>query len=75
MDCSFYIAEANWPQIIPALAHVDAPLKTFEFSNEQIRRIFYDPLRKVFNLDIIETAKEEKPVKVYPDWRVELCSG
>ena len=36
MDCNFYIAEANWPQIIPALAHVDAPLKTFEFSNEQI---------------------------------------
>jgi superfamily II DNA or RNA helicase len=66
MECSFYIAEANWPQIIPALAHVDAPLKTFEFSNEQIRRIFYDPLRKVFNLDIIETEKEEKPAKVYP---------
>lgn len=66
MECSFFITEANWPQIIPALAHVEAPLKTFEFSNEQIRRIFYDPLRKVFNLDIIEPEKEEKPVKVYP---------
>jgi superfamily II DNA or RNA helicase len=66
VECGFYIAEANWPQIIPSLAHVTAPLKTYEFSNEQIRRIFYDPLRKVFNLDIIASEKEEKPVKIYP---------
>ena len=66
IEASFYIAEANWPQIIPSLAHVNAPLKTFEFSNEQIRRIYYDPLRKVFNLDILESEKEEKPVQVYP---------
>src|SRR5260221_14625859 len=30
MESSFYIAEANWPQIIPSLAHVTAPLKTYE---------------------------------------------
>ena len=65
IECSFYIAEANWPQIIPSLAHVSAPLKTYEFSHEQIRRIYYDPLRKIFNLDILESEKEEKPVKAY----------
>ncbi len=66
VEFTFYIAEANWPQIIPSLATVASPLKTYEFSHEQIRRIFYDPLRKVFNLDIIASEKEEKPVVTYP---------
>ena len=52
VEFSFYIAEANWPQIIPSLATVVSPLKTFEFSHEQIKRLFYDPLRKAFLLDI-----------------------
>ena len=66
VEFTFYIAEANWPQIIPSLATVKSPLKTHEFSHEQIRRIFYDPLRKVFNLDILASEKEEKPVVAYP---------
>ena len=65
VEFSFYIAEANWSLIIPTLASVSAPLKTYEFSHEQIRRIFYDPLRKVFNLDIHLPEKEEA-AEVYP---------
>ncbi|MGH7890625.1 MAG: hypothetical protein ACRENF_08760, partial [Thermodesulfobacteriota bacterium] len=66
VEFTFYVSEANWPQIIPSLITVDAPLKTYEFSHEQIRRIFYDPLRKIFNLDIVAQEAEEKPVVAYP---------
>ncbi len=63
---TFYIAEANWPQLIPALATVVAPLKTYEFSHEQIQRLFYDPLKRVFNLDITSSETEDKNLKTYP---------
>jgi SNF2 family DNA or RNA helicase len=66
VEFTFYIAEANWPQIISSLTTVESLLKTHEFSHEQIRRIFYDPLRKVFNLDILRSEEEEKPVVAYP---------
>lgn len=71
VEFTFYVAEANWPQIIPSLGTVESPLKTHKFSHEQIRRIFYDPLRKVFNLDILESEEAEKPVETYPvgEWR------
>jgi len=63
-DCEFgfYIAEANWAEIIPALMTVNAPLKVFEFSHQQIKRVVYDPLKKAFLLDIapIPERKEEK---------------
>ncbi len=59
-EFSFYISEANWPQIIPSLATVQSPLKVHEFSHEQIRRIFYDPLRKVFHLDILVPETQEE---------------
>jgi superfamily II DNA or RNA helicase len=50
---SFYIAEANWPLIIPTLSTVKSPLIVHEVSHKQIQRIFYDVLRKVFHLDIL----------------------
>ncbi len=53
MDFFFYIAEANWAAIIPTLATVVSPLVVHDVSHRQIRRIFYDPLRKVFHLDIV----------------------
>ena len=51
-ELSFYIAEANWASIIPTLSTVKSPLEVHEVSHKQIRRIFYDQLRKVFLLDI-----------------------
>jgi superfamily II DNA or RNA helicase len=48
----FYISEASWPLIIPTLSTVTSPLVVHEVSHKQIRRIFYDQLRKVFHLDI-----------------------
>lgn len=62
VEFSFYIAEANWSQVIPALATVASPLKTFEFTHQNIRRIIYEPLKKSFLLDIapLEGSKEEQ---------------
>lgn len=62
VEFSFYIAEANWPQIIPSLSTVESPLKTHEFSHEQIKRFFYDPLRKVFHLDIASSGQDKQAV-------------
>ncbi len=55
----FYIAEANWNLIVPALATVESPLKIFELTHRQIKRILYDPLKKVFQLDLGKAPKEE----------------
>jgi SNF2 family DNA or RNA helicase len=70
VEFGFYIAEVNWKQIIPSLSTVDAPLKIFEFTHQQIKRLVYDPLRKAFLLDIPELAldQEEKVEKgtTYP---------
>ncbi len=64
IEVGFYIAEANWSQVIPALSTVDSPLKTFEFTHENIRRFVYDPLRKSFLLDIASKAGEkEEPLQ------------
>lgn len=56
----FYIAKAHWPELIPSLATVKSPLDVHELSHKQIRRIFYDVLRKVFHLDIdLRVEKED----------------
>jgi hypothetical protein len=57
----FYIAEANWPSIITTLSTVTSPLAVHEVSHKQIRRIFYDPLRKVFHLDILLHEETDLP--------------
>jgi superfamily II DNA or RNA helicase len=56
VEFGFYIAEVNWPFLIPSLKTVEAPLKVFDFTPEQIKRLVYDPLRKVFLLDIPQPA-------------------
>ncbi len=38
----FYIAEVNWPWIIPALSTVKAPLQVFGAEDETIEKITYD---------------------------------
>lgn len=66
IEVTFYIAEANWPKLIPSLSTVSSPLKTYEFSHDQIRKIFYDPLKKVFNLDIRIQKDESQIIAAYP---------
>lgn len=59
VQLSFYIAEANWPSIIPTLATAHTSLAVHEVSHKQIQRIFYDQLRKVFHLDILLHQESE----------------
>ncbi len=47
---SFYIAEVNWPLLIPALSTVDSPLPVYEFQEYKIESIRYDPKKRVFKI-------------------------
>lgn len=38
----FYIAEVNWPWMIPALNSVASPLRVFDDEDDQIEKIVYD---------------------------------
>lgn len=72
VEFGFYVAEANWAQIIPALATVESPLRAFEITHNQIKRFVYDPLRKAFLLDIapLSGEKEEKADKLEKNYPV-----
>jgi SNF2 family DNA or RNA helicase len=50
LSVSFYIAEANWPQLIPALSTVDTPLPVHEFQDYKIDAIFYDVKQRLFRI-------------------------
>ncbi len=74
VEMLFYIAEVNWPDIIPALATVNSPLPVHEFQKERIEKILYKALPKQFIIDfaphVLEEKKEaaaEKPIPV-GDW-------
>ncbi len=45
---SFYIAEVNWPQLIPALGTVASPLAVHEFVESKIEKIRYDVEKRRF---------------------------
>ncbi len=61
---SFYIAEANWPQVIPSLSTVKSPLPVYEMQHQQIESIRYDRIRRSFLLDISPIAKGREPKKI-----------
>ncbi len=48
---SFYIAEVNWPQLIPALSTVDSPLPVYEFQEYRIKAIHYDVKQRLFRIE------------------------
>ena len=68
LSVSFYIAEANWPQLIPSLANVVSPLPVHEFQEYKIEKIHYDIKQRQFLIErtllkpspVIE-EKEETP--------------
>lgn len=60
VEVGFYLADVNWPQIIPALATVKSPLFVEEFSYQKIREITYDPQGKRFLLQFSEMKEKEK---------------
>jgi len=57
---SFYIAEANWPQLVPALSTVDSPLPVHEFSGGKIKAIRYEEKRKEL---LIERSLEDSSLE------------
>ncbi|MGR3973878.1 MAG: DEAD/DEAH box helicase [Candidatus Rhabdochlamydia sp.] len=53
----FYIAEANFPSLIPSLLTVNSPLKVENTSSEQIQRITYDEKEEALHLDVCLTQE------------------
>lgn len=57
IESGFYISEANWHDIIPSLSTVNSPLKTHQFSYDEIEKIIYN--KDLGRFDII--YKIEQP--------------
>lgn len=53
-----YIAEANWPQVVPSLATVDSLLPVHELQEQRIQAIRYDEEQKVFLLEVEPLTKQ-----------------
>lgn len=58
----FYISDVNWPWLIPALATVHSPLKTFDEIHEEKRKIHYDADARAFIVEPIEHSRVEPPI-------------
>lgn len=50
ISASFYIAEANWPELIPTLSAVETPLAVHEFQDYKIDAIFYDAKQRLLRV-------------------------
>ncbi len=57
LSFSFYIAEVNWPQIIPALSSVKSPLVVHEFQEYKIKAIHYDVKKRLFRIEKTQLLK------------------
>lgn len=57
----FYLAEVNWPHLIPSLATVNSPLIVEEFIYQKIEKITYDVSAKAFFLDFFAKKEQESP--------------
>ena len=56
IELLFYVAEANYGEIIPSLITVDSPLKVHSYAGKKIKQIFYDEEKSTFK---IQTDEEE----------------
>ncbi|MES2274079.1 MAG: DEAD/DEAH box helicase [Chlamydiota bacterium] len=71
LDIQFYIADVNWPWLIPALSTVNSPLKMFDAEDETIDRIEYDERERTFLISHLgEMPVPQIELKGYPigDW-------
>ncbi|MBM3184082.1 MAG: hypothetical protein FJZ64_02100, partial [Chlamydiae bacterium] len=50
----FYIAEVNWPWLIPSLHTVKSPLKVFDIEEEAVVSAIYDPDKKELSIQHTE---------------------
>jgi superfamily II DNA or RNA helicase len=69
----FYIAEVNWPLLIPSLDSVNTQLKVFEFQNYALKELFYDEktgmflvTKEVFSHPAPDIDSEKK--RIVGDW-------
>jgi SNF2 family DNA or RNA helicase len=63
MEVGFYIARANWPQLIPSLQTVHSPLGVFETFQRRIQQIRYEPSMQALFLDFEERESIEPSFK------------
>ncbi|MBI5273577.1 MAG: DEAD/DEAH box helicase [Chlamydiales bacterium] len=70
LSMQFFIAKVNWPDIIPSLIDLPAPLKVYPFQKIMIKRMRYDESRHAFILEKeslkIKDSNQEKIV--VDDW-------
>lgn len=57
LSFSFYIAEVNWPQLIPALGAVKSSLAVHEFQEYKINAIRYDVKNRLFRIEKTQLLK------------------
>lgn len=51
LSIRFYIAEANWPQLVPSLSSVESPLPVHEFQDYKIKAIRYDVEKRILQIE------------------------
>lgn len=73
VEVSFYLSEANWPLIIPALASVKTPLAVHNAPQDAIQEIRYDEEKGRLKMIPSQTAEPPKPLVntgiILPGWR------
>ncbi|MFI5333912.1 MAG: DEAD/DEAH box helicase [Chlamydiales bacterium] len=57
VKCGFYLAEVNWPKIIPSLATVNSPLAVSELSYRTIRSMRYLPEKRELHIEFKDNEK------------------
>jgi superfamily II DNA or RNA helicase len=57
-----YLAEVNWQRIIPSLTTVQAPLRTFEWTQCNIQKMTYDRETRALHVEFAATAEEAPAV-------------
>jgi SNF2 family DNA or RNA helicase len=50
LEVSFYIAEVNWEELIPALTLIDFPVPIYEYQDLVFDHIIYDEKEKIFHM-------------------------
>ena len=71
VEFRFYVAEAHWERMIPALLTVDAPLRVYDMADREIERMVYDKEGK----RVLIKLKEGVELKEAPPAETEIQVG
>lgn len=61
VSVSFYIAEVNWEEIVPALASMKSSIPIYPYQNLVFDQIIYDQQKKVFLIDTHQVENDFFP--------------